>query len=326
MAVPIDHDTIEQLARAVLGQLSSLSGTRATGAVHVVNDTDADIDIDMNSYLWPTVSGATRPELLFKVSPNPATIRPHGQGGAWTVPAHGSAEVGIRSNLGGLRHNLTAGTVFTWDPPLDGLAATVTLNADMTDGANRSSEPRIVAGAYYEGLDSGQVAKDLFGAGVDGLPAVVIVWQQSAPAEGRTAGTNQGSTRLADGARLFAEYLTLYVVVSDLRSDKRRRNNGLRLLQACTRLLSDQQQTNDFEMLTAIGSLEILGRSRYTRTENAYVYALPFRMNRVYPRYDTRVFTPWLKTHIMATLPGRDAPEPTDPITLVDVVDPMPHD
>lgn len=326
MPVPVDHDTLEQLARAILAQLAELSGTRATGAVHVVNDTGAAIDVEMNSYLWPIVSGETRPELLFKVAPNPATLLPHGQGGAWTVPAHGSLDVGIRSNLGGLRHNLAAGTVFLWDPPLDGLGPSVTLNADMTDGANRSSDPRIVAGAYYEGLDAAQMSKDLFGAGVDGLPAVVIVWQQSAPAEGRTAGTNQGSTRLADGARLFAEYFTLYVVVSDIRSDKRRRNNGLRLLQACTRLLSDQQQTLDYEMLTSIGSLEILGRSRYARTENQYVYALPMRMNRVYPRYDNRNFTPWLTSHITATLPGRDAPEPTDPITMVDVTEDMPHD
>lgn len=326
MPTPIDHDSLEQLARAILAQLNTLSGTRATGTVHVANDTVAPIDVEMNSYLWPTISGETRPSLLFKVAPNPATIKPHGQAGEWTVPAHGSADIGIRSNLGGVRHNLPAGTVFTWDPPLDGLAATVTLNADMTDGANRTDEPHLADAVYYEGLDSGQISKDLFGSGASNLPAAVIVWQQSAPAEGRTAGTNQGSTRLQDGLRLFAEYFNLYIVVSDVRSDKRRRSNGLRLVQACTRLLSDQQQTNDFEMLTAVGALEILGRTRYARNENTYVYSIPMRINRIYPRYDTRAFTPWLKTHLVASLPGREAPEPTDPITMVDVTDPMPHD
>lgn len=323
--VPIDHDVIEQLARAVIGQLSALSGTRGTGRVLVVNDTADEIVLEKNMYLLPRVGtlGELADDLAFKTRPNPATLQEHGQGGAWTIPANDELEVDIWSNLGGARHNLPAGTVFLWDPPLTGLGATVVLVDAITDAANRDDDLRLDALVYYEDLDSARIAKDLAGGRLKS-PGAFLIWEGSTPAEGRTAGTNQGSTRADTERRFFAENYRLFIVVSNVASDKKRRSGGLRLTQGATRLLTDQQVTLDFEQLTGLGALEITGRSRYTRNERHYVYQLAFRMNRVLRRLDNRSFIPWLQTHIVASAPGREAPEPTDPFVMADVTDPNP--
>jgi hypothetical protein len=331
VSTPIDYDIIEQLARAVFGQISPITGTRATGTVRVDNTGATDAVIAQNSYLLPVVGshagpgmGELREDLVFKTRPNPATAKPHGMGGEWTVPAGESRDVEIWSNLGGVRHNLRATTLLRWDPPQFDLGPTVTLNAAMTDGADRlPGEVAVQRAIYFEELDSVSAEKDLQDARLNQLPAVMLMWQQSTPAEGRTAGTNQGSTRLAEGARLFAENFRLYVIVGDHSSDKRRRSGGLTVLQALTRLLSDQQQTRDFERICAVGSLEILSRARLSRGERHYIYSLSMRLNRVINRLEERTFTPWLKTHLQATLPG-DPATVTDDMLRVDVLDPNP--
>lgn len=328
---PIDLDIIEQLARAIFGQISPITGTRATGTVHVDNTSGVDVVMPMNQYLIPVVGshvgagkGELREDLLFKTRPNPATLKQHGVGGDWTIPAGEGLDIDVWSNLGGVRHNLPAGTRLYWDPPQFGLGPSVTLNATLTDGADRGpGEIAVQRAVYYEQLDSAALERDTQDARLNALPAVMLCWQQSAPAEGRTAGTNQGSTRLADGARLFSENYTLYVMSGSHASDKRRRDLGLRVVQALTRLLSDQQQTRDYEFLTNVGSLEILARTRYTRTERAYVYAISMRMNRVINRIEERTFTPWLKTHLQIATAG-DPQTVTDPLLRVDVLDPNP--
>lgn len=322
---PVDHDILEQLARAVIGQVSPLSGTRGTGRVLVLNDTSDDVVLEKNMYLLPNVGtlGELADDLVFKTRPNPATLQTHGQGGAWTIPANDSLEVDIWSNLGGARHNLPAGTVFRWDPPLSGLGPTVTLVDAITDGANKPDAPRLDSLIYYEELDSARIAKDLAAARIT-TPGAFLIWEQSTPAEGRTAGVNQGATRADTERRFFAESYRIFLVVSDQTSDRERRGSGVRLMQGVTRLLSDQQVTSDFEQLTGLGGLEITGRSRFQRSERHYVYQVAFRLHRVIRRLDTRSFIPWLQTHIVATAPGRTAPEPTTPIVMADVTDPNP--
>lgn len=323
MPTPVDFDVIEALARAILGQLAPLTGDRGTGTVTVTNPSGAPVELDPNMFLLPVVHGELADDLVFKVDRNPATTLPHGTGGAWTIPPGGSAPVAIKSNLGGARHNLPAGTVFRFDPLLEGLDETATLVGAITDAADRAGLC-LRRAVYYEELDAAAIERDIAGGRLAQLPGVMLVWQQSLPAEGRTAGTNQGSTRLADGIRVFTENYRLFVVSASLASDSRRRGEGLRILQATTRLLTDQQVTTDGEQLTSMGSLEILNRSRFVRGEKHYVYAMTLRCNRVVSRTDTRSFVPWLRTSLEQALPGRQAPEPTTPLVVVDIGVPIP--
>lgn len=325
MPTPLDFDVVEALARAVLGQLSPLTGTRGTGTMTVSNPSGAAVELDPNMYLLPVVSDELADDLVFKVAPNPATALPHGKGGAWTIPAGSSLSVAVRSNLGGARHNLIAGTRLRFDPLLEGLDDEATLDAAITDGADRAEDELALRRAvYYEDLDGAAVERDIAGGRLAQLPGGMLVWTRSTPYEGRTAGTNQGSTRLADGVRGFAENFRLFIVSASAAGSSKRRSDGLRLLQAATRLLSDQQTTTDGEQLTNLGSLEIIERTRFARTERHYVYALTFRVNRIVTRTDNRSFVPWLRTRLRQALPGREAPEPTTPLTVVDVGVPIP--
>lgn len=324
MATPIDFDVIEALARALFGQLSPISGTRGTGTVTVSNPSGAAVELPKNSYLLPVVGGELADDLVFKTAPNPATLTTHGVGGAWTIPPAGSLSVAVRSNLGGARHNLAAGSVLRFDPPQPDLDLTCTLDADIVDGADKPAEPAVRRGVYYEKLDSVSLERDLNGGRLSQLPGVMIVWDRSTPAEGRTAGTNQGSTRTEDGARVFAENFSLYVVVAHMAGDRVRRSAGLRVMQAVTLLLTDQQQTRDYEQLTGLGSLEILSRDRFLVTERHYIYRIALRMNRVLRRLEERSFVPWLRTDLQQALPGRDAPEPTTPLVDVHIGVPIP--
>lgn len=323
MPIPVDHDILEALARAMLGQLAPLTGTRGTGTATVTNPTGADIDLDPNMFLLPVVQGELADDLVFKVDRNPATELPHGEGGVWTIPAGGSLPVAIKSNLGGARHNLAAGTVLRFDPLLDGLDETATLGAAITDGADRAGLC-LRRAVYYEDLDAAAIERDIAAGRLSQLPGAMLVWTQSTPAEGRTAGTNQGSTRIADGVRMFTENYRMFIVSASLASDGRRRGEGARIMQAITRLLTDQQVTTDGEQLTAMGSLEILNRSRFVRNEKHYVYAMTLRVNRSVVRTDTRTFVPWLRTSLQQALPGRDAPEPTSGVIVIDIGVPIP--
>src|SRR5262245_59984909 len=219
MATPIDFDLIEALARAILGQLSPLTGVRATGTATVTNPGLAAVELDPNMYLLPVKNGELADDLPFKVRRNPATEEPYRRGGAWTIPANGSLSVGVQSNLGGARHNLRAGTVLRFDPPIPGLDEVALVDADMTDGVDPPQDDVAVRRAvYYEELDAATVERDIASGRLAQLPGIMLVWQQSTPAEGRTAGTNQGSTRLASGTRMFAENYRLFVVSASMAS------------------------------------------------------------------------------------------------------------
>lgn len=326
--VPVDHDVIEMVARMVLGQISPITGTRGTGEVLVANDTDDPIAVPKNMYLLPRIGSTSElaDDLVYKTAANPATVTEHGEGGDWTIPPHDELAIGIQSNLGGVRHNLPAGTVFLWDPPLTGLAETCTLVDAITDAAEKTSDPVVRRAVYYEDLRPDTIAQDLHKGRLAQLPAVMLTWEQSTPAEGRTSGTNQGSTRVGDGVRIFSEHYRLFVVVAEYSSDKSRRNSGLRVLQALTRLLTDQVRTRDAEVLTVMGSLEILSRSRFSRSKDHYIYTMPFRVQRAFRRLEERTFVPWLTTHLEGSLPGREAPEPTGDLQIVDVTFPMPQE
>lgn len=326
MPTPVDFDVIEALARAILGQLAPLTGTRATGTVTVTNTAAGAVVLSPNACLLPVIDrGELADDLVFKVVRNPATTGPHGTGGEWTIPAGSTLSVGIQSNLGGVRHNLRAGTRLRFDPLQFDLADEALLDADIVDGADRAPDELALRRAvYYEDLDSAAIEQDIAGGRLAQLPGAMIVWQQSTPYEGRTAGTNQGSTRLADGIRGFTENYRMFIVATTVRSDGRRRGEGLRLMQAITRLLTDQQVTTDGEQLTTMGSLEVLNRTRFVRGPRHYVYALTLRVNRLLTRTDTRAFIPWLRTHLQQALPGREAPEPTAPLVVVDIGVPIP--
>lgn len=319
MTEPLTLNTIDRLARGILAQLTAMTGVRATGTITVTANAGApDKVIQPNAYLMPIVGGQVRDDLVFKVDRNPATTD-----GSWTVPHGTTASIAIKSNVGGARHNLTAPTTFRFDPQLTDFAATATLNATMTDGSDTGALVKSVG--FFEDIDSANPEKDIFAAKFGNFPALMLVWQDSEPAEGLTAGLRQGGTRGARKVRFIRESFVLYPIAGRLQGDTFRRQEGLLVMQAATRLLTDRMRNIDGEQLTSIGAgVEILGRTRLRRGQKHYIYGVRLRVNQSLQPIDERSFTAWITTAIEASLPGRTAPEPTDDLTVVDVEDTMP--
>lgn len=313
MPPPLAFNSIEQLSRALFATLAPLTGVRSTGAVTVTSLAGAEPwQLPKNSYLRPVVGGQMREDLLFKTTDE------------WTVdPATTEAGVLITSNLGGARHNLPAGTVLRFDPVPEGFERDVTLDAEMTDGSNAQALVRSMA--FFEDLDSANPEKDIFSAMLS-TPAVMLVWQQSEPAEGAMAGLRQGSNRGSRTVKFWREYFVLYVVVARLASDTARRQEGLVISQVITRLLTDRMQNDDGEQLSTVGGgVDIIGRSRYRRSERHYIYAMRLRVNQTIEKAaDPRVFQRWLQTQYVGAVPGGEDPEPIQVLTVVDATDPMP--
>jgi hypothetical protein len=318
MTEPFTLNTIERLSRALFAQLSPITGVRATGTMTVTAG-EADAVVSPNSYLLPIVGGQQRDDLLFKVAPNPDTLA---SGGHWPVAAGTSASVGIKSNIGGARHNLAAGTGLRFDPRLGDFEPLGIVDADLTDGADTAQLVKRVA--FFEDLDSADPGKDIFAAKLGEYPALMLNWIESEPVDGVTAGLRQGATRGGRKVRFTRESFVLYVIVGRLGSDSIRRQEGLLVMQAATGLLTDRQQNIDGEQLSSVAAgVEVNQRNRLRRGERHYIYAIRLRLNQTMTPIDERSFVPWIRTAYAGTLPGHEAPEPTADLLVVDVVDLM---
>lgn len=317
MADDFTVNHIERLARAILAQLAPLTGTRGTGVMEVrATGTPGEHRIPANTYLIPIVGRQLRHDLPFKVLPNPGS-----SDGSWDCDPSDFANVGITSNVGGARHNLPSETVLRFDPPLSAFQPTATIVGDIADASSANALARSVA--FYEDLDTADPAKDLFDAMVE-LPGFLLVWTGSEPAEGITTGLSQGATRQGRGMRLMRENFTLYVIAGTLGGESNRRQEGLTLMQAATRLLSDKSQNRDKEQLSTAGGVDVNQRERVDRGQSALVYALRLRMVQTLTAYDDRTFNEWITSRFRVRLPAGIDPDPTPPLTLVDDTEPMP--
>ncbi len=322
----LDDDTIQDLARAMIATMAPATGARATGTMTVSAPAGGgDLVLPRNAYMMPVIDGSMRREMLFKVGPDPTTQALNGSGGDWAIPDGTTVgTIAMLSNIGGVRHNLPAGTTLRFDPPLTGFDpdSPPFVDFDMTGGDDVDQLIRRVD--YYEDITPAELAADFFKAGLTVFPAVAVLWQNSGPVEGRTAGASQGSTRLRRRVRWFRETFTVIIAVGANDADKNRRHLGLVTMQAITQLLTDMRCNPDGEILSYVGSgVEINNRSRFERTANLYTYSIQLRCSVAIAPIDSRTFSAWLQTNLQQALPGREAPEPTDPLVVVDVDEPM---
>ena len=321
MTEPLFLDTIERLARGLFAQLSPLTGERATGAASITALAGGPQVLPANSYLAPIIGGQLREDLLLKVAPDPTTTAPDGTGGGWEFTSAQTRAVAVKSNLGGARHNLALATPLVLLPALSGFQPTAEVATALTGGADGIVKSAVV----FEELRVGSPEADVFASRTQATPSLMLTWQTTQPAEGQTVGMNQGNTRLGRDVRAMQETFDLSVIAGDLTSDYQRRKDGLLVLQAATRLLSDCMRNIDGEVLSSVGSGVKIGRRyRVLRNERLYVYGMTLSCNQTLQPIDSRTFNAWLKVRLRAALPGREAPEPTAPLTIVDVQDVIP--
>jgi hypothetical protein len=315
MPEALTDNAIERLGRALLATLTPITGVRATGTVTVTAGAVA-VSIPRNAYLLPVVGGQLRDNLPFKTTE------------AIELEPHESAPVAITSNVGGARHNLVAATPFRFDPPIflphaPSWEPAPVLDETMTDGSDAGALIRSVA--IFEDVEEADPAEDSFAAKMGDTPSVVLSWIDSDPVDGTSAGLRTASTRAARGKKFYRENFVLYVRAGHLGGDHFRRREGIVLVQAVTTLLTDRMQNDDGEQLSTVGGgVEITSRAKLGRSTTSYLYGLRLRMSQTIERYDTRVFGPWDATRIVSQAPGREAPEPTTPLDLVDDTVDMP--
>jgi hypothetical protein len=337
MAVTLDQvddggSGLEQLARAVLSQLSVLFGTRGTGKV-LVKATDEDMLLTPNSYAVPIITTASgpgeRPDMLLKTAFNPATEEAHKQGGDWLITAAGT-EVDLVTAIGSTQSAaITAGSKVRFDPPLPGIEPTADVTVGFTpgDGAGPAK-----AGTIFEELNNG--ARSLLDAQLPAFPALVVAWLGSEPVEGRTAGISQGASRKGRAAAAYFESFGIYVVSSSTEG-RGRRKMAQRLLEAASQLLIDRSMNDDGETLNTMGTgVYVLNRTpRIAQSPNASIGRILLRTVSTLERVEGRSFPPWLKMTLGASLPAstdEDPPEgqelPLEILPSKSVVADMPQD
>lgn len=320
-------NNIQRLQRAIFAQIHPLTGVRATGgtATFTAEAGGGDVLLPPNTYLIPVVGTQVCHDRLFKVSPNPATATgsiANGtwQGGEWTVPDGSTLDVGIVSNLGGPQHNLRTGTVLRLSAPVAGLQDTATIATAPSGG---SAEGALVKRfCVWENMSVTEAATQFFQAGAGEFPALMIGWESSSPLEGRTTGGNQGSTRKGRKVRAFREQFRILIAAGELDSHHGRRKVGELAMLCATDLLSDRQLNIDCELLSQTGSgLEVIGRRPAAATRGMYIYEITFTANTVIKPIDNRSYSDFARLLLTLALPGREAPEPTTPIPIVDGVE-----
>jgi hypothetical protein len=277
---------IESLALDLLATLGPVTGKRASGTVRMVATGD-DVTVPRNTFLCPVVGGQLETKYVFKVAEGPNTDR------SWTVTGDGT-DIDVFSNIGGARHNVAAGTLFRFSPPLiDGISS-VTAVSDFTGGSDNTEYGGVRDAVVYESLD-GDISVELLRSRLAGLPGIVITWTGSEPSDGTTIPTMQ-STRVANGQTLFKEMFAIFVIVDKSTSEAARRGEGLYILEDVTRFLTDRHAIDGRPYSNPQG-VHVVRRGRERGPQKLYqrfnVYTVVVTAQRTLCKYDVRIWNDW---------------------------------
>jgi hypothetical protein len=275
--------------------VAPVTGTRATGKVLVTPNGTSQTIIKRNQVMYPIINGDARETLLFKVAEGPE------DDGSWIVNPGGSS-VDVFSLLGGKRHNLPTGMKFRLDPlPGEAVNPIVELQSATTDGADPVHFGGVMSVVQFETLGAASLDIDTFRSNVGQMPALIIVWDGSEPADGTTQSSIQrGRTRVGTRLQLWKERFNVFVITKRVDSDHMRRYEGLQILDDITGWLTDRQAV-DGQVFSAPTGIQCRGRRRIAGLgqpfQQLYVYVLELSVTRSLKMTDTRVWNDWLRTH-----------------------------
>ncbi|HEX4334700.1 MAG TPA: hypothetical protein VH062_02235 [Polyangiaceae bacterium] len=327
--------TLDQ-ARGLIGIVGRLCGTRAGGKASFNPPLTAPVAIGRNMWLAAVINGSIRPDLIYRVLPNPANAD-----GSWQVT--GSQTIDVESLCGGVKQNLPAGTKLQWldgavPDGLDQIANPlfVTVANPLAGGTDVPifGEDLVQYAAIYESVGAPNLDLELFSSAIGATPALVLVWEGSESADGLTMSTmNRGTARVARGRLAYKEQWSLLVITSRQDSDMRRRAEGMRILENCSDLLFDQIWFDDVLgiRVSDIDGVQIRSRFRLAgRTpfyQQYYVYGVRLATTRVYSKYDPRTFATWRTANISSVNPDTNLPTDPNPLpTTTNVKTTIPQD
>lgn len=304
--------SIIELADDLMAVLAPITGTRATGSVIVKPVGKEPVYLQRNWPLVPIVNGAARDDLKFKIGQGPNRAKyPNGirkkesddepDTESWWTIQPGGTLVDIHSIVGGARHNLKRGTKFVFEPYNENVEVEVVLQSTMTDGADPIHFGGCMSVAQFEQMNGPLATLDAFRAELGKLPAIVFVWGGSEPADGTTTSSlSRADTRTGVKAQLFKEAFDVFVISERLDSGKKRRTEGLKLLDDATFWLTDRQEV-DGQVFSAPTGVQVRSRSRVATNnsnyQSVYIYLLQISVTHTWDAYDQRTWNPWLLAH-----------------------------
>lgn len=324
--IDISGSVIERLGRAIMAQLSVITGDRSEGlaVVKLADGQTTPVVLSPNTYAIPIAisnSGARADEQMpVKVVHNPATVKEHLQVGNWTIVPGNGVQVRFRSNLGGARGNWKPGTQLKFNPEIPGLNPMALVVGSGFTGGTIGPVKQVVS---YDDFPSSDISKATFQGRVQDMPALVLAWMSSSPVEGRVAGLTQGATRKGRGVRAYFENFALYTLCGDATSGETRRKIALEVTEAARSLLGDHKINIDGERLSGLGTgLEITTSNRLPKKEQALPMLTTLRVISVRKRVDARTYQEWNKTRYKAFQEATD--DNVQDLVRDDFTDPMP--
>lgn len=280
--------TTNTVARRLLGLFSLLSGDRGSGAVRVIA-TGAPIVLEKGEYLAPIANGQADYQRLLVVS---ATT---------TVASGAGTLVPVVSMLGGTEQTFPVGTVTRFDPPIEGLQPTATVETAIS-GATSGTVKQV---SSYEQLGAA-AARDLFSGKITRYPAVVLSWNDSSNYEPSAKGSDTNN-----------EGWVAYVVVSRVDATERRAREGLDILDELEELLV--QRTSFDGLFLSRAPIRVQRRGRLAVTPQVYVYTIEFETSRLAVRRSLVAAQPWLTSRV--DVPTGETPSATIPVVVDNRID-----
>jgi len=123
----------------------------------------------------------------------------------------------------------------------------------------------------------------------------MLAWVGSEPADGSAVSQTTQDSRTGRGKGLFHELFDLYIFTENMASDHIRRQDGLRLMDAASKLLVNRRNSDDVAVSSPSG-IQIRRRWRHNFSDKQgyqkyYAYALELGAMTNWTRTDTRSYS-----------------------------------
>lgn len=316
--------SILELTRLIQACCQPLTGQRATGSILLKSATGADVTVGHGRFMFPIINGQVRHELAFKTAINPATRSlPGALAGSWTATTVGTP-VSILSNLGGVRHNLPAGTRFLIDQPLVPALVDRPRIATPTAGGEDMTGDLVLYNFVAFETFGAQPTLEAFRSAIGGrFPAAIINWTESEPSDGQTTSAVTRGTHLGARNVAYSEMFDIRLISSRSDSEAERRGQAVRILDEMTALLLDKVAIDGAPM-SSPGGVHIRRRQYEPSGGDAFyrafqVYRLTLSVQSVIQQRDSREYDLLRKFRIDA--PREDHPAEDLPVVVNNLVD-----
>lgn len=300
--------------------LGVLQGAPSAGQA-LVRSTGATGTVPKHAVAIPVIDGAIDSEAAIVVEPNPAVAD-----GSWPVTSAGVL-VDASSLQSGVRVNLPLGTPLVWSPPLTGIEERSEVGTALTGGTQLDTWGALKQIRAYKDMGTRPQAEDVYKAQVTQLPAVVLTWVATVPADGSGSGSlGPRGVRVGRGVVLMKHRWILHVITSRLDSSDLRKREGEALRDDLLTLLAERTAYRGLGISGPDG-LEVLDARLEVVSPGHFVDAISFATTFGLKRRDLEPLpSNWVQTRILRQVPPLVPPQDADEPALIfpDVTDPMP--